>query len=144
MPRGSHQVLVAGRNFGAGSSREHAVWALVDFGFRVIISSKIANIFAGNAVRNGLLTIEVPRDVAEKLLGVDGLEVMVDLFDSTLAVPAIGLAHTFKIDPFARLCLLEGRDALGFLLEQQADIAEYLTRGSVPSPDLRTALTRPA
>ena len=137
---GTRRALVAGRNFGAGSSREHAVWALADCGFRVIISSKIADIFAGNAARNGMLTIEVPNPINEALLKSRGMDVQVDLLGGMLTVPGIGLSHSFSMDPFARLCLSEGRDPLAFLLGQSSEIARYAQLGCVPSPDLRAAL----
>jgi len=117
------QVLVAGANFGCGSSREHAPWALLDYGFRAVVSSSIADIFRGNALKNGLLPVIVDEATHEILLGSPGMRVSIDLESSTLA---FGDARvTFPIDPFARRCLLQGVDELGYLLEQEDAIAAY-------------------
>ena len=140
---GSHRILVAGRNFGAGSSREHAVWALVDRGFRVVISSEIGSIFAGNAARNGLLSIEVPAAVNSTLLAAQGEEADVDLVGCTLTVPAMGLAHRFEVDPFTRTCLIEGLDPLSYLLGQRVHLAGYMDRPPAPSPCLTRVVSDP-
>ena len=109
------QVLVAGPNFGCGSSREHAPWALLDAGFRAVISSSIADIFRANALKNGLLPVVVPAE-AHLLLLEKPMEVVVDLEARTLAFEETKVS--FPIDPFARRCLLDGTDELGFLLAQ--------------------------
>ncbi|NBD95020.1 MAG: 3-isopropylmalate dehydratase small subunit [Gammaproteobacteria bacterium] len=117
-------ILVAGENFGCGSSREHAVWALSQFGFRVAISSRMADIFRANALENGFLAIEVDGDTHARLLNTPGAEVTVDVEACTLTLPderVIG----FALDPFARTCLLEGVDALGYLLAQGEAIARF-------------------
>ena len=118
------QILVAGRNFGCGSSREHAPWALLDYGFRAVISTEIADIFRNNSLMNGLLPIVVDEATSEWLMGHPGSEVSIDLTATTLRLPT-GIAVSFPIDPFARYCLLNGVDELGFLLQQQARIAAY-------------------
>lgn len=118
------RILVGGENFGCGSSREHAVWALTQFGFRVVISSRVADIFRANALKNGLLAIEVDADTHAWLLEHPGAEVSVDVAACTLGLPD-GRTIGFELDPFARTCLLEGVDALGYLLGQQAAISAF-------------------
>ena len=121
------QVLVAGRNFGCGSSREHAPWALLDFGFRAVISTEIADIFRNNSLMNGLLPIVVDESTSDWLIAHPGSEVSIDLGSTTLRL-ANGTSVNFPIDPFARFCLLNGVDELGFLLQQQERISEYEAR----------------
>lgn len=108
------RVLVADRNFGCGSSREHAPWALTDYGFQAVISSEIADIFRSNALKNGLLPIIVEPDRLKWLLENPGVELHIDVAASTMTLPN-GDTLTFPIDAFARHCLLEGIDQLGFL-----------------------------
>jgi len=117
------QVLVAGENFGCGSSREHAPWALHDFGFRAVVSSSIADIFRSNALKNGLVPVVVGGDVHRRLLASPGVEVAIDLETRTLSTA--GLVAPFPLDPFARHCLMNGVDELGFLLSQSEAIAAY-------------------
>ena len=117
------QVLVAGANFGCGSSREHAPWALLDYGFRAVISSSIADIFRGNALKNGLLPVIVDPATHDVLLSTPGMRVTIDLETRTLAFDDTRV--TFDIDPFARRCLLQGVDELGYLLSQEDAIAAY-------------------
>ena len=121
------QILVAGRNFGCGSSREHAPWALLDFGFRAVISTEIADIFRNNSLMNGLLPIVVDESTSDWLMAHPGSEVSIDLGTTTLQL-ANGTSVNFPIDPFARFCLLNGVDELGFLLQQQAHISAYEAR----------------
>ena len=121
---GERQVLVAGPNFGCGSSREHAPWALLDYGFRVVVSSDIADIFKSNAVKNGLLPVEVPADIHARLLASPGATVSVDL-ESNQLVMGDETSVAFEVEPFARHCLLEGIDPLGHLLSQDAAIAAF-------------------
>jgi 3-isopropylmalate/(R)-2-methylmalate dehydratase small subunit len=123
------QVLVAGDNFGCGSSREHAPWALYDFGFRAVVSTSIADIFRNNALKNGLLPIVVEKAVHQKLVATPGSEVTVDLEAQTVTL-ADGTTARFPIDPFARYCLLNGVDELAFLLSQEEAIAAYERRAS--------------
>jgi 3-isopropylmalate/(R)-2-methylmalate dehydratase small subunit len=117
------RVLVAGDNFGCGSSREHAPWALRDFGFRAVVSSSIADIFRSNALKNGLVPVVVDREAHERLLASPGMEVTIDLETRTLS--AEGMRVSFPLDPFARHCLMNGVDELGYLLTQSPAIAEY-------------------
>jgi 3-isopropylmalate/(R)-2-methylmalate dehydratase small subunit len=117
-------VLVAGDNFGCGSSREHAPWALTQFGFKAIVSTSFADIFKGNALKNGLLPIVVPADVHASLIKNPGMTVDVDLASQTLKLPD-GKSVTFAIDAFSKHCLLEGVDELGYILQQEASIAAY-------------------
>jgi 3-isopropylmalate/(R)-2-methylmalate dehydratase small subunit len=118
------QVLVAGRNFGCGSSREHAPWALLDFGFRAVISTEIADIFRGNALKNGLLPIVVDDATSQWLLDHPGAEVDIDLKASRLTLPT-GASVSFPVEAFARHCLLNGLDELGYLRSKLADIERY-------------------
>jgi|SRR5580658_7434817 3-isopropylmalate/(R)-2-methylmalate dehydratase small subunit len=117
-------VLVGGRNFGCGSSREHAPWALLDYGFRAVISSEIADIFRTNSLKNGLLPIVVDEVTHQWLLANPGAQVTVDLESSTLRLPS-GTSVNFPIERFARHCLLNGVDELGFLLSQQPQIVRF-------------------
>jgi 3-isopropylmalate/(R)-2-methylmalate dehydratase small subunit len=117
-------ILVAGRNFGCGSSREHAPWALLDYGFRAVVSTEIADIFRNNSLKNGLLPIVVDEQTHAWLLAHPGVTLQVDLQASTLTLPD-GTAVEFPIEAFARYCLLNGVDELGFLLQQAAAIVRY-------------------
>jgi 3-isopropylmalate/(R)-2-methylmalate dehydratase small subunit len=118
------QVLVAGRNFGCGSSREHAPWALLDFGFRAVISTEIADIFRGNSLKNGLLPITVDETTAQWLLEHPGAEVEIDLERAQLTLPT-GVSVAFPLEAFARHCLLNGLDELGYLRSRLSDIERY-------------------
>jgi 3-isopropylmalate/(R)-2-methylmalate dehydratase small subunit len=117
-------VLVAGRNFGCGSSREHAPWALLDLGLRAVISTEIADIFRSNALKNGLLPVVVDETTHAWLLDHPGANVRIDLENSTLTLPDARSVR-FPIEGFARYCLLNGIDELGFLLQQADAIARY-------------------
>jgi 3-isopropylmalate/(R)-2-methylmalate dehydratase small subunit len=121
------RILVAGRNFGCGSSREHAAWALADYGFRAIISTEIADIFRNNALKNGLLPVIVEEPTARWLLAHPGATLTIDVAAGTLALPG-GTTAGFPLEPFARHCLLEGVDELGFLLARSADIDAFERR----------------
>jgi 3-isopropylmalate/(R)-2-methylmalate dehydratase small subunit len=118
------QILVAGPNFGCGSSREHAAWALLDFGFRAVISTEIADIFRGNALKNGFLPIVVDAPTSQWLLEHPGAEVDIDLQAAQLNLPT-GTAVPLALEPFARHCLLNGLDELGFLRSKLEDIERY-------------------
>ena len=118
------QVLVAGRNFGCGSSREHAAWALLDFGFRAVISTEIADIFRGNALKNGLLPIVVDEATAQWLLENPGAGVDIDLNSARLTLPN-GMSAQFQLEAFARHCLMNGVDELGYLRSRLDDIQRY-------------------
>ena len=121
--RGGEQILVAGPNFGCGSSREHAPWALVDYGFRAVVSSSMADIFRANAIKNGLLPVIVDEAMHRRLLAAPGATVAIDLEQCELRCD--GAVARFAIDPFARRCLLDGTDELGFLLAREPRIAAY-------------------
>jgi 3-isopropylmalate/(R)-2-methylmalate dehydratase small subunit len=121
------QILVAGRNVGCGSSREHAPWALLDYGFRAVISTEIADIFRNNSIKNSLLPIIVDETTHQWLIEHPGAEVEVDLEATQLRLPT-GIQVKFPIDGFARYRLLNGVDELGFLLSQQNEIAAYEKR----------------
>lgn len=121
------QVLVAGRNFGCGSSREHAPWALLDYGFRAVVSTEIADIFRNNSLKNGLLPVIVDAKTHEWLLANPGAEVTIDLESCTLSLPT-AIVVQFPIDAFARYCLLNGVDELGYLLSKDSDIRAYEQR----------------
>jgi 3-isopropylmalate/(R)-2-methylmalate dehydratase small subunit len=122
------EVLLAGDNFGCGSSREHAPWALTQFGFRAVISTSFADIFKGNALKNSLLPIVVPRDVHGKLFEAvtanPDYKVKVDLPSQTLTLPD-GTTVKFDVDAFSKHCLLEGVDELGFILQQEDAIKAF-------------------
>lgn len=118
------RILVAGRNIGCGSSREHAPWALLDHGFQAVVSSGIADIFRNNSLKNGLLPVVVDEATHAWLLAHPGVEVEIDLATATLRRPGADPVP-FPIDPFARHCLMHGVDELGFLLSQDAAIKAY-------------------
>jgi 3-isopropylmalate/(R)-2-methylmalate dehydratase small subunit len=124
-------VLVAGRNFGCGSSREHAPWALTDYGFRAVVSTEFADIFRANSLKNGLVPVLVDEATASWLLANPGADVTIDLESSTLALPN-GTRVTFPIEPFARYCLVNGVDELGFLLKQAPAIDAFERRQAAP------------
>ncbi|MDG2375405.1 MAG: 3-isopropylmalate dehydratase small subunit [Woeseiaceae bacterium] len=117
-------ILVAGRNFGCGSSREHAPWALLDFGLRAVISTEIADIFRSNALKNSFLPIVIDETPHEWLMANPGAEVQIDVQESSLTLPD-GAVVKYPIDDFARYCLLEGIDQLGFLRNHIDDIQTF-------------------
>ena len=122
------QVLLAGDNFGCGSSREHAPWALTQFGFRAVISTSFADIFQQNSLKNSLLPVVVPPEVhAELFAAAPEAVVKIDLASQTLTTPS-GRTVEFPVDAFSKHCLLEGVDELGFILQHQPDIAAYEAR----------------
>jgi 3-isopropylmalate/(R)-2-methylmalate dehydratase small subunit len=119
------EILLAGDNFGCGSSREHAPWALTQFGFRAVVSTSFADIFRQNSLKNSLLPIIVPHDVHAELFALAAeAKLTVDLAAQTLTMPN-GRAIEFPVDPFAKHCLLNGVDELGYILQQEAAIAAY-------------------
>jgi 3-isopropylmalate/(R)-2-methylmalate dehydratase small subunit len=119
------QILLAGDNFGCGSSREHAPWALTQYGFRAVISTSFADIFKQNSLKNALLPIVVPKEVHAELLALDpAATVRVDLAAQTLTLPG-GRTVEFPVDAFAKQCLLEGVDELGYILKQADAIAAF-------------------
>ncbi len=119
-----HRVLVTGRNFGCGSSREHAAWALLDFGLRAVISTQIADIFRANALKNGLIPVVVDETTHSWLLDNPGIEVVIDIESSTIQLPD-GREASFPTDAFARYCLINGIDELGYLLGQAPEIGRF-------------------
>jgi 3-isopropylmalate/(R)-2-methylmalate dehydratase small subunit len=118
------KILVAGHNFGCGSSREHAPWALLDYGFRAVISTALADIFCNNSLKNGLLPVVVDADTHRWLLANPGAEVTVNLEHARLELPN-GVQVGFPIEAFARHCLLNGLDELGYLQSKRAEIERY-------------------
>ena len=125
-PRGQGgQILLAGDNFGCGSSREHAPWALTQFGFRAVVSTSFADIFKGNALKNSLIPVVVSPEVHSKMLGLpEDAQVTLDLAAQTLALPD-GTAVEFAVDSFSKTCLLEGIDELGWILKQTPAIEAF-------------------
>jgi len=118
------EILVAGRNFGCGSSREHAPWALLDYGFQAVISTEIADIFRNNSLKNGFIPVIVEADTHRWLLENPGAQLVIDIPSATLKLPD-GRQVEFPIDGFARHCLVEGIDQLGFLRQQLPDIERF-------------------
>ena len=118
------QIIVTGRNFGCGSSREHAPWALLDLGVRAVISSEIADIFRSNALKNGLLPIVLDDAVVDELLDEPGIELRIDVAARRVTLPD-GRSFQFPLDAFAQTCLLGGVDQLGYLLKQADAITAY-------------------
>ncbi len=122
---GGSQILVAGNNFGCGSSREHAVWALADFGFKAVVSTSFADIFRQNALKNGLLPVVV--DAKTHALLQPGKLVTIDLAAQTLSIEN-GPTVNFPIDSFSKTCILEGLDEIGYILKHSAAIAAFESR----------------
>lgn len=122
-----HRILVGGNNFGCGSSREHAPWALTDYGFKAVISTEIADIFRSNSLKNGLLPIVVPQDIHDKLTKSPQQRVTIDLEACELRFDD-GTVFVFQIDAFSRQCLLEGVDAMGWILNRVSSIEAYEQR----------------
>lgn len=128
-PTYSGKILVAGKNFGCGSSREHAAWALQDYGFDVVISSFFADIFKGNALNNGVLPITVPEVFLEKIfhtvLADPHAELTVDLEAQTVTVKETGDSFEFEINPYKKSCLINGHDDIDYILSHKAEIEEF-------------------
>ncbi len=122
------KILIAGRNFGSGSSREHAVWALTEYGFRSVIAPQFADIFYNNSLKNGLLPVALPEEVVNGLYDTveanPSFQITVDLPSQTVTFEN-GETHAFQIDPFRKLCLLEGVDDLGYIMKREASIADF-------------------
>ena len=137
-------ILVAGKNFACGSSREHAVWALMDFGFRVVIASSFADIFANNSLKNGLLTVRLSDEQIGEIMRrskeFEGYKLTVDL--ETLRIEdGQGFAATFAMDEFSRHCLLNGLDDIGLTLQHEAEIKAYEMEHPV-GVEMKTILAR--
>ena len=126
------KILVAGENFGCGSSREHAVWALKQYGIDVVISSFFADIFKNNAYNNALLLVEVDKEFVEKLIESaqkdPETEVVVDVESQTVEAPSLGLKRSFEIPPFAKECFIKGVDTVGYLLSLKDKIEDFEKR----------------
>jgi 3-isopropylmalate/(R)-2-methylmalate dehydratase small subunit len=118
------RILVAGHNFGCGSSREHAPWALLDYGIQAVISTEIADIFRNNSLKNGFLPIVVDETTSQWLIANPGVEVTIDVASTILTLPT-GVSVKFPLEAFSRYCLLNGVDELGFLLERHGQIEAY-------------------
>ena len=122
------QLLVAGRNFGCGSSREHAPWALLGYGFRAVVSSEFADIFRNNALGNGLLPVALPEAAVERVAALIAAhadsKLTIDLASTTFALPS-GERFDFPVDPFARHCMLQGVDQLGYLAAKEPEISAF-------------------
>jgi 3-isopropylmalate/(R)-2-methylmalate dehydratase small subunit len=123
------EILVAGPNFGTGSSREHAVWALQDYGFRAVISSRFADIFRNNSLKTGLVPVQIPQDVVERIMRVveddPSVEVVIDVVDRRVAVPAIDLDEPFELDDHTHHRLLNGFDDIGLSLQHADEITRF-------------------
>ena len=125
----SGQILVAGDNFGCGSSREHAAWAITDFGFKVVVSSFFADIFKGNALNNGLLPVQVSKDFLSDLLSLvvsnPQTELVVDLENQTISVPDSELLEDFEIDAYKKTCMINGYDDIDYLVNNKEQIEAF-------------------
>jgi 3-isopropylmalate/(R)-2-methylmalate dehydratase small subunit len=134
-PKYTGKVLVAGKNFGSGSSREHAVWAIFDYGFRAVVSSFFADIFMNNALNNGLLPIVIPDDLLRKLHDLiqknPETKVKIDLEKQTFTILSTGDSVRFGINPYKKECLLKGLDDIDFLLSMKSSIISYENNKSI-------------
>ncbi|MCX9148311.1 3-isopropylmalate dehydratase small subunit [Erythrobacter sp. WG] len=128
-------ILIAGDNFGCGSSREHAAWALADLGIRVVIAPSFSDIFSGNAVKNGILPVVLPQDAVDRLLDAarEGLEISVDLEAQTVTTPYQD-RFAFTLDPFRRHCLLNGLDEVGLTMARGEAIAAFEAQRTAARP----------
>ena len=123
-PYDKSSILITGKNFGCGSSREHAPWALVDYGFKAIVSTSFADIFKNNSLKNGLIPITVPKEMHKWLINNQGVEVMIDL-ENTLIQTNKGHESSFPVESFSRYCLMNGIDQLGYILSQESEITKH-------------------
>lgn len=127
-------ILIAGDNFGCGSSREHAVWALADMAIQVVIAPSFSDIFSGNAFKNGVITVALPQDQVDRLMTVAReAPITVDLETMTVTTPFQD-RFAFALDPFRRDCLMTGQDEIGLTLKSDAAITTYETRAPIPAP----------
>jgi 3-isopropylmalate/(R)-2-methylmalate dehydratase small subunit len=142
----SARILVAGPNFGTGSSREHAVWALMDYGFQAVVSPRFGDIFRNNATKSGLVPVEVDQEVADLLLRAateePGLQMTIDVENRTLSVPEIGVQVSFPMDDFTQFRLVNGLDDIGLTLQHQEEIGEFEARRAEYLPVTRASATR--
>ncbi|HCT93232.1 MAG: 3-isopropylmalate dehydratase small subunit [Bacteroidetes bacterium GWE2_39_28] len=127
--KGDETILVAGRNFGCGSSREHAAWALADWGFRVVVSSFFADIFRSNALNNGLIPVQVSNEFLEKIFEYSnkdkGITLKINLMDKAISIPATGESENFEINSYKQNCLINGYDDIDYLASNLKEIEEY-------------------
>ena len=127
--KGDETILVAGRNFGCGSSREHAAWALADWGFRVVVSSFFADIFRSNALNNGLIPVQVSNEFLEKIFEYSnknkGITLKINLMDKAISIPATGESENFEINSYKQKCLINGYDDIDYLASNLKEIEEY-------------------
>jgi 3-isopropylmalate/(R)-2-methylmalate dehydratase small subunit len=139
-------VLVAGPNFGTGSSREHAVWALVDYGIKAVISPRFGDIFRNNATKTGLIPVQVDPDFGAELLEAAAehpyLEIKIDIRNRTVSAPAVGLESTFPLDDFTQYRLLEGLDDIGLTLRHERKITEFEAGRAAYKPRVGTPAAR--
>ncbi|MDP9126888.1 MAG: 3-isopropylmalate dehydratase small subunit [Pseudomonadota bacterium] len=135
-PFRASRILIAGANFGCGSSREHAPWALSDFGIRCVIAPSFADIFHNNCFKNGILPVMLPQDQVDQLMGLaqKGASLTVDLEQQVVTAYPLNIHFSFKIDPFRRDCLLNGLDDIGLTEQHGADIDTYEARQRDESP----------
>lgn len=127
-------ILIAGDNFGCGSSREHAAWALLDMGVKAVIAPSFSDIFAGNAFKNGILTVVLPQEQADRLLEVAATDpIAIDLEHQTVTTPFQD-RFTFEIDPFRKMCLIQGLDEVGITLTHEDALAAYEARMKAQRP----------
>ena len=124
LPYSKSKILISGKNFGCGSSREHAPWALVDYGFKAVISTSFADIFKNNSLKNGLLPIVLSRNTHNWLLDNPGVNITIDL-ENTRVEFNNGDEHEFEIEAFSKYCLINGLDQLSFILKHEDDITKY-------------------
>ena len=125
-PAYSGQILVAGKNFGSGSSREHAAWALLDFGFKIIVSSFFADIFKNNALNNGIIPVQVSDAFLEELFKLDNDAMLtVNLNEQTITIDATGAYETFEINDYKKTCLLNGYDDIDYLISVKEEIEAF-------------------
>ena len=135
-------ILIAGDNFGCGSSREHAAWALGDLGLKAVIAPSFSDIFSGNAFKNGILAVELPQEQIDRLMEVARTDpVHIDLENQTVTTPFQD-RFRFEIDPFRKNCLLEGLDEIGLTLASGTEIDAYETRRTAQMPWLEPTLER--
>jgi len=125
----SGEILVAGKNFGSGSSREHAAWAIADYGFRVVVSSFFADIFKGNCMNNGVLPVQVSPEFLKQIFStVEGnskMQLTVDLGNQNIKIIEIGVSENFEIDPYKKTCLLNGYDDIDYILSKKDKIEAF-------------------
>ncbi len=129
------KILVAGKNFGCGSSREHAVWAVYDYGFRVVISSFFADIFRNNSLNNGLLPVVIPEPAVQSLLNLvkskPETTVRISVSDKLMEIPSTGEQYKFEINPYKQECLIKGLDDIDYLINMKPEIAEFEKRKGI-------------